>query len=173
MIETMMSNTQAALPELILALGGMVFLMVGVFRGRDSSSLLTWAGVVLFAVCGVLLYNNPPAAGEAFNGLFVVNGFTSFAKILTLIGAGISLIMINNWSHAEGVARFELPIVVVFATLGMLMMISANDFISLYVGLELQSLSLYVLAAFHRSNLRATEAGVKYFVLGALASGML
>ena len=92
---------------------------------------------------------------------------------MTLVGAAISLLLINSWVHKEQIARFELPIIVIFATLGMMMMISANDLISLYVGLELQSLALYVLASYHRNNLRSTEAGVKYFVLGALASGLL
>ncbi|MDX2224933.1 MAG: NADH-quinone oxidoreductase subunit NuoN [Rhodospirillaceae bacterium] len=169
----MLANTMIALPELILAVGAMVLLMVGVFRGRDSAGLLTGGAVALFAVCGALLLVDPPAAAVAFNGQFVVSAYTTFAKLLTLLGAAIALVMINSWSRTEGVARFEIPVVVVFATLGMLMMISANDFIALYVGLELQSLSLYVLAAFHRANLRATEAGVKYFVLGALASGLL
>jgi len=108
-----------------------------------------------------------------FSNLFVVNGFTVFAKVLTLLGAGLTLLLINSWAHEQKVARFELPILVLFATLGMMLMISANDLIALYLGLELQSLSLYVLAAYHRDNQRATEAGVKYFVLGALASGLL
>jgi NADH-quinone oxidoreductase subunit N len=105
--------------------------------------------------------------------MFVVNSFTTFAKLLTLAGAAISLWLINAWAHKEQLARFELPVLVLFATLGMLMMISSSDLISLYVGLELQSLALYVLASYHRNNLRSTEAGVKYFVLGALASGLL
>lgn len=161
------------LPEVLLTVGAMALLMIGVFKKKDSTSLLTGLAVLLMVAAGASLVLDPPAAGTAFGGLFVVNEFTSFAKLMTLLGAGIALVMINSWAHTEGIARFELPIVVVFATLGMLMMISANDFIALYVGLELQSLSLYVLAAFHRNNLRATEAGVKYFVLGALASGLL
>jgi NADH-quinone oxidoreductase subunit N len=170
---TAMPALQLILPELLIAGGAMALLMIGVFRKADSTSLLTGLAVLLLAVAGGFLVVEPQPVDAAFGGLFVVNAFTSFAKVMTLVGAGVALVMINSWAHAEGIARFELPIIVLFATLGMLMMISANDFIALYVGLELQSLSLYVLAAFHRNNLRATEAGVKYFVLGALASGLL
>ncbi len=161
-----------AVPELFMAIAAMVLLIAGVFREKDSTGLTTWLAVAVMAVAGALILNIK-GAGTAFNDLFLVNPFTSFAKILTLIGAGLTLLMINSWAHEEKVARFELPIIVLFATIGMMMMISANDLISLYVGLELQSLSLYVLAAFRRDNVRSTEAGVKYFVLGALASGLL
>ncbi|MBX7200041.1 MAG: NADH-quinone oxidoreductase subunit NuoN [Rhodospirillaceae bacterium] len=161
-----------AVPELFMAIAAMVLLLAGVFREKDSTAILSWLSVGVMAVAvGLIL--NIKGSGTAFNDLFVVNAFTSFAKILTLIGAGLTLLLINSWAHEENVARFELPVIVLFSTIGMMMMISANDLISLYVGLELQSLSLYVLAAFRRDNARSTEAGVKYFVLGALASGLL
>ncbi len=161
-----------ALPEIFMAIAAMVLLMLGVFRSKDSTALVAWLVLGVLAVAGVLVLRGPDA-GVTFNGLFVVNGFTSFAKILTLIGAAISLLMINTWAHNVRMACFEMPLIVLFAVLGMMMMLSANDLISLYMGLELQSLSLYVLAAIQRENQRATEAGVKYFVLGALASGLL
>ena len=161
-----------ALPEIFMAIAAMVLLMLGVFRSKDSTALVVWLVLGVLAVAGVLVLRGPDA-GVTFNGLFVVNGFTSFAKILTLIGAAISLLMINTWAHNVRMACFEMPLIVLFAVLGMMMMLSANDLISLYMGLELQSLSLYVLAAIQRENQRATEAGVKYFVLGALASGLL
>ena len=161
-----------ALPEIFMAVAAMALLMLGVFRSKDSTALLAWLAVGVMAVAGVLVLRGPEAE-VTFNGLFVVNGFTSFAKILTLIGAAVSLLMINTWAHNVRMAHFELPLIVLFATLGMMMMLSANDLIALYLGLELQSLSLYVLAAIQRENQRATEAGVKYFVLGALASGLL
>ncbi|MGE4064639.1 MAG: NADH-quinone oxidoreductase subunit NuoN [Rhodospirillaceae bacterium] len=166
------SSLMPALPEIVLALLGMAFLMLGVFRKEDSTQLLSWLGVAAMAVTGYLILRGPDAT-VAFGNLFIVNGFTTFAKILVLIGAALTLLMINSWAQAAKTARFELPVLVLFATLGMMMMVSANDLISVYLGLELQSLSLYVLAAYHRDNTRSTEAGVKYFVLGALASGLL
>lgn len=161
-----------ALPEIFMAVSAMVLLMLGVFLKKDSTSLVSWLAIGVMAAAGMLILRGPEAE-ITFNGLFIVNDFTSFAKILTLIGAGVSLLMINNWAQDVKMARFELPLIVLFAALGMMMMLSANDLISLYLGLELQSLSLYVLAAIQRDNQRATEAGVKYFVLGALASGLL
>jgi len=162
-----------AYPEMFLACAGIVLLMIGVFRAKDSTGLLTWLAVLAMAATAGLIVTGPQGPVTTFSGMFVVNGFTSFAKLLTLAGAAVSLWLINAWVQKEQIARFELPVIVLFATLGMLMMISAGDFISLYVGLELQSLALYVLASYHRNNLRSTEAGVKYFVLGALASGLL
>jgi len=161
-----------AYPEIFMAISALVLLMVGVFIKRDSTTLITWLVIGVMVVASGLAITGEQSAAS-FNRLFIVNGFTIFAKVLTLLGAGLTLLLINVWAQGEKVARFELPILVLFASLGMMMMISANDLISLYVGLELQSLSLYVLAAYHRDSQRATEAGVKYFVLGALASGLL
>ncbi len=161
-----------AFPEIFMAISAMALLMLGVFRSKDPTGLVSWLAVAVMVVAGFLVLRGPETE-VTFNGLFVVNGFTSFAKILTLIGAAVSLLMISTWAKNVKLARFELPLIVLFATLGMMMMLSANDLISLYLGLELQSLSLYVLAAIQRENHRATEAGVKYFVLGALASGLL
>ncbi len=161
-----------AMPEIFMALAAMALLMLGVFQKKDATNLITGLAVAVMVIAGVLVLRGPEE-GLTFNDLFIVNGFTSFTKILTLLAAGTTLLLINNWANAVKVARFELPLLVLFATLGIMMMLSANDLISLYLGLELQSLSLYVLAAFQRENQRATEAGVKYFVLGALASGLL
>jgi NADH-quinone oxidoreductase subunit N len=162
-----------AYPEMFLAVAGLALLMVGVFRSKDATGLVTWLAVAAMAITAALIVTGPQGPVKTFSGMFVVNSFTTFAKLLTLAGAAISLWMINAWAQKEQLARFELPVLVLFATLGMLMMISSSDLISLYVGLELQSLALYVLASYHRNNLRSTEAGVKYFVLGALASGLL
>jgi NADH-quinone oxidoreductase subunit N len=161
-----------ALPEIFMALAAMALLLIGVFRSTDSTRLLTWLVVAVMVVGGYLILRNHTPI-NAFNNLFVINGFTSFAKVLTLIGAALTLLLIDSWAHAEKAARFELPVLVLFSTVGMMLMISANDLISLYIGLEMQSLSLYVLAAYQRDSERSTEAGVKYFVLGALASGLL
>ncbi|MSO73029.1 MAG: NADH-quinone oxidoreductase subunit NuoN [Rhodospirillaceae bacterium] len=161
-----------AYPEIFMALAALGLLMLGVFRKNDSMTLVTWLSILVMAVTAVLAIQGTDSA-VTFNKLFVVNGFTVFAKVLTLLGAGLTLLLINAWAEGEKFARFELPLLVLFSVLGMMLMISANDLIALYLGVELQSLSLYVLAAFHRDNQRATEAGVKYFVLGALASGLL
>ena len=111
--------------------------------------------------------------GTAFGGAFVSDAFGRFMKVLTLIGSVVTLVMSIGFAKAEKFDKFEYPVLIMLSTLGMLLMISANDMISLYLGLELQSLALYVVAAINRDSVRSTEAGLKYFVLGALSSGML
>jgi NADH-quinone oxidoreductase subunit N len=158
--------------ELLLAVGAMVLLMFGVFTGERSAPTITGIAVALLGVAVLMLAvmdNN----GTTFDGAFIMDPFARFMKILTLIGSGVAIAMSVGYARAEKFERFEYPILIVLATLGMLMMISANDMISLYLGLELQSLALYVVAAIHRDSVRSTEAGLKYFVLGALASGIL
>ncbi len=162
-----------ALPELLLACVAMALLMYGVFRGdRAAPSVLLLSVVSLVGVFGVIALGGRGEA-TAFGGLFVVDRFGDFMKLIVLVGSATAMLMSLRYFEREGVVRFEYPILMLFATLGMLMMVSANDLISLYLGLELQSLSLYVVAAFRRDTLRSTEAGLKYFVLGALSSGML
>ncbi|MCG8356809.1 MAG: NADH-quinone oxidoreductase subunit NuoN [Kiloniellales bacterium] len=163
----------AALPELFLACAGMALLMVGVYSGRQATRLVLGLSVVTVLIALILLLFTPSERVTAFEGLFVVDGFGSFMKFFILVGAGLSIVMTLRYIEREEMSRFEIPVLMVFATLGMLMMVSANDLISLYLGLELQSLSLYVIAAVRRDNLRSSEAGLKYFVLGALSSGML
>ena len=163
----------ASLPELWLACGGMVLLMVGVFHRGDGTTAVMVLSVAAVAVALALLWVLRPAAGSAYGGLFVNDSFTFFMKSLVLIGSLLTMVMSIGYAQREGMNRFEFPILMVFSTLGMLMMVSANDLISLYLGLELQSLSLYVMAAFRKDTLRSSEAGLKYFVLGALSSGML
>lgn len=165
------SNINLVGPEILLAVAAMAFLMIGVFRKDDSTSLIGWLAVIAMTTAAVMVYGLPD--GIAMNGLFASDGFIGFTKLMVLIASILSLILAMPWFEREETGRFEYPIVVVLATLGMMMMISANDMLSLYIGLELQSLALYVMAAFHRDNLRSTEAGVKYFVLGALASGLM
>ncbi len=163
----------AALPELLLACAGMALLMLGVFRGDKSTRLVLLLSVVCVILALAIVVLRPSRAGLAFEGLFVTDDFADFMKILVLLGAALTMVMSLRYIEQERMARFEFPILMLYATLGMLMMVSANDLISLYLGLELQSLSLYVIAAFRRDNLRSSEAGLKYFVLGALSSGML
>ena len=161
-----------ALPEIILALGAIAMVLVGAIQGERSTRLLEGLALALLAVALVMVISG---SGKmlTFNDGFIVDGFARFMKVLTLIGAGASILLSADTMRRQGTMRFEFPILVVLATIGMMMMISANDLISLYVGLELQSLALYVVAAFDRDNAKSTEAGLKYFVLGALSSGML
>ena len=159
--------------EIWLAVAGMALLMLGVFRGKSSTRLIAGLTVGAFIVAFIAIAGDMARPGTALGGLFVVDEFAVFMKTLVLLGAGLTLIMSLGFIRRENMERFEYPVLVLFATLGMLMMVSANDLISLYMGLELQSLALYVIAAFQRDSLRSTEAGLKYFVLGALASGML
>jgi NADH-quinone oxidoreductase subunit N len=162
-----------ALPELFLAVAGMVLLMYGVFRGDQATNVVSWSAIAAFAIAALLIPSGAGGRAEAFGGMFVVDRFGAYMKLLVLLGSSLTLIMSMDFNRREGIVRFEFPVLFVFATLGMLMMISANDLIALYIGLELQSLSLYVVAAFRRDSIKSTEAGLKYFVLGALSSGML
>ena len=162
-----------ALPEIFLAGVSLILLMVGVFLGDRSTNLLTWLCVVAMGAAFIMVLAGSHAYSTTFFGMFVSDSFAIFMKCLVLIGAAVTLIMGMGFVKRENMNRFEFPVLILFATLGMLLMISANDLIALYVGLELQSLSLYIVAAFQRDSLRSSEAGLKYFVLGALSSGML
>jgi NADH-quinone oxidoreductase subunit N len=161
-----------ATPELILAIGAMVLLMVGVYSGARASNTVTGLSVALLAAVAVWMLFFP-AEGEAFAGAIVSDSFARFMKMLAVVGSLVTLVMSVSFAQAEKFDKFEYPILVMLSTLGMMLMVSANDMIALYLGLELQSLAIYVLAAINRDNLRSTEAGLKYFVLGALSSGML
>ncbi len=169
-------NLIPALPEILLALGGMVMLMAGVFHKAPAARVVhrsSWAGIGLLLAALVLVLALGRERTLTFGGMFVTDAFVRFAKVLVLAGAAATLAMSGDFLLRHGAGRFEYAVLVVFAVAGMMMMLSANDLIALYVGLEMQSLSLYVLASFLCDDGRATEAGLKYFVLGALASGML
>ncbi len=168
-----MPNLFPALPEIFVALAAMTLLMVGVFQKQDATRTVAWMAVGVLALAAVMVWGSSAAPITTFEGMFVVDGFAGYAKILVLIASAFAIIMSLGFLEKERLSRFEYPVLMLFATLGMMMMVSANDLISLYLGLELQSLSLYILAAYQRDNARATEAGLKYFVLGALASGLL
>jgi NADH-quinone oxidoreductase subunit N len=160
------------LPEIILGAGALALLMIGVFAGERSIGLVSYLSIALIVVAGIALLMIQ-ADSVSFNGAFVIDPFARLLKLLVLIGSGVAIVMSISFLRAEKFDRFEYPVLIVIATLGMLMMISANDLIALYLGLEMQSLALYVVAAINRDSLKSTEAGLKYFVLGALSSGML
>jgi NADH-quinone oxidoreductase subunit N len=166
-------NLAPALPEIFIALSAMGLLMVGAFRKGDATRGIAILAVVAMCLAALVVPAGTGGRGLTFGGMFVVDGFSVFGKLMVLTASALTVIMSINWLKREGMEHFEFPVLVLFATLGMMMMISANNLMSLYLGLELQSLALYVLAAFQRDSGRATEAGLKYFVLGSLASGML
>ena len=162
-----------ALPEIVLALGAMALLMVGAFRGEQSARAVNWLAIVLLIVDGAVIVWLPEGRLVTFGGSFVVDPFARFLKLLALTGSATAILMSLDYFAAKKQEKFEYAILILLSTTGMLMLISAADLIALYLGLELMSLALYVVAAFERDSIRATEAGLKYFVLGALSSGML
>ncbi|MDH3580302.1 MAG: NADH-quinone oxidoreductase subunit NuoN [Hyphomicrobiales bacterium] len=170
---TILESYAPVLPEIVLAVGAMALLMLGVFRNTDDSDLPGWLAVGLLVVAGIIVLLQGGVERTLFDGAFIIDGFSRFMKILTLTGSAVAIIMSFDYLRQTGLLKFEFPVLIVLATLGMMMMISANDLISLYLGVELQSLALYVIAAFRRGSVRSSEAGLKYFVLGALSSGML
>ena len=171
-----MWNTFApALPEMVLAGLSMALLMLGVFfRGRTSELMHTLAVLALAVVAVlVLMTGRDGTTLMAFGGVFVVDALARVMKVLVLFATAVAVVMSTNFLRLERIDRFEYPVLMMLSALGMMIMISASGFIALYLGLELQSLALYVLAAMNRESARSSEAGLKYFVLGALASGLL
>ncbi|MBW4090505.1 MAG: NADH-quinone oxidoreductase subunit NuoN [Proteobacteria bacterium] len=164
-------NWALALPEIVLAACGLLILVIGVLRKSDSAQLCSMLTLGAFLVTGLLVLTRP--GGIGYYGQFTVDSFAVLTKLLILIGAALSLMLSFDYNDRQGIARFEYPVLILFATVGMMGMVSASSLMTLYVALELQSLALYVLAAFARDELRSSEAGLKYFVLGALASGLL
>jgi NADH-quinone oxidoreductase subunit N len=171
---THMSALLPVLPEIVLAAGAMVILMGGVFAGERSAAVANgWCIGVLLLTGFVLVWWVPAGRHELFGGSFVLDDYARFLKILTLTGSAGALLLSLDYLKIEKQQKFEYGTLFLLATLGMLLLISAADLIALYLGLELMSLALYVVAASDRDNVRSTEAGLKYFVLGALSSGML
>ncbi len=161
-----------AYPEMLVAVGAIVLLLVGVFINKERSLLVSYGAVLLLVVTAALVLF-APADGVLFSGVYITDSFARFMKVLVLGGAAFSLVLALPHAEENGTHKFEYSILALLATLGMMAMVSANDLMSLYIGLELQSLAAYVLASIKRDDPRATEAGLKYFVLGALSSGML
>ncbi|NBT51710.1 MAG: NADH-quinone oxidoreductase subunit NuoN, partial [Marivivens sp.] len=168
------SDIQIVLPEIILALFAMGALLGAVYTGKDkTASFLTWLTAGVFLVLGAWIGLNGQGTQEAFGGMFINDSFSRFAKVVILFSAAAVLIVSIDYMAKRDLLRFEYPILVALATVGMMVMVSAGDLMSLYMGLELQSLALYVVASLRRDSAKSTEAGLKYFVLGALSSGLL
>src|SRR5438046_1883083 len=161
-----------ALPEILLVFGAMALLMVGAYRER-SVQLVNGCAFALLVLAALIVYALPSGKLVTFSGSFVVDDFARVLKILTLVGSAATIALARDYQAAERQEKFEFAILILLSTTGMLMLISAADLIALYLGLELMSLALYVVAASHRDSVRSPEAGLKYFVLGALSSGML
>jgi len=151
----------------------MLLLMLGAFRGERSAGSIHWLAIVLLVAAGLVVVWLPPGTLVTFGGSFVVDGFARFLKLLALTGSAVAILMSFDYLSRDKQQKFEYSILILLSTAGMLMLISAADLIALYLGLELMSLALYVVAAIDRDSVRSTEAGLKYFVLGALSSGML
>ncbi len=178
-VETLIADLLILAPEITLAVGAMALLVYGAFAGEDSTGVVSTGSVVVIIMAGSMaLFSFSTEEGLAFvdaqgRAAFVSDAWARFAKVIIAgVGAAV-LVLSSRFLHEERIARFEYPILVVLAVLGMMIMVSSRDLLALYMGVELQSLSLYVLAAFHRDSVKASESGLKYFVLGALSSGIL
>lgn len=168
------ADLNTVLPEVILAVYAMFALIAAVYTGKDKTApLVLWATVALFVVLAFFVGFNGEEARSAFGGAFIDDAFSRFAKVVILLSAAAILVLSQDYMARNDLLRFEYPLLIALAVVGMMMMVSAGDLMALYMGLELQSLSLYVVAALRRDSVRSTEAGLKYFVLGALSSGML
>lgn len=168
------ADIQIVLPEILLAVYAMVALIAVVYTSKDkAASMLVWLTAAVFAAVALWIGTGAGETQTAFEGSFNDDGFARFAKVVILLSASAVLIMGEGYMSKRGMLRFEYPILITLATIGMMVMVSAGDLIMLYMGLELQSLSLYVVASLRRDSVKSTEAGLKYFVLGALSSGLL
>ncbi len=169
----MLRDLQLVAPELILCFGALGLLMVAAFVGDRSLRLVNWLSVALLGAAGLVLLGPAGNGGDAYLGLYRADLFASFAKVLIFGASAVAILAANDWFTRDGTHRPEYPILVLLAAAGSGIMVSASDLLTLYVGVELQSLAAYVLASFQRRDDRSVEAGLKYFVLGALASGIL
>jgi NADH-quinone oxidoreductase subunit N len=165
-------NLAPILPEVIIALGAIALMMVSAFVRRPYA-FTHWGGVALLLAAAVALIGAPQEAGRVFEGMWAADGFAAFGKLIIYLSAVIAIIMARGWFDRTFEHGAEYPVLILFSALGASVMVSATDLMMLYVGLELQSLSAYVLASYRRNDERSAEAGLKYFVLGALASGIL
>ncbi|MEO9782525.1 MAG: NADH-quinone oxidoreductase subunit NuoN [Sedimentitalea sp.] len=168
------ADLSVILPEIVLAVFAMLALLGAAYTGKDRlGPALVWATSALMLILAFFIATRGGGTHVAFGGMFVDDGFARFAKVVILASAAAVLLMSQDYMERRGLLRFEYPLLVALASVGMMMMVSAGDLMSLYMGLELQSLALYVVAALRRDSVKSTEAGLKYFVLGALSSGLL
>jgi NADH-quinone oxidoreductase subunit N len=168
------ADFQTVLPEVLIAVYAMAALMFGVYTGKDNTApLLVWSTAAVFVL--IAFWIGAGGAGErtAFGGMFIDDPFARFGKVTILLSAAAVLVMSRDYMMRRDLLRFEYPVLVALSVIGMMMMVSAGDLMALYMGLELQSLALYVIASLRRDSVKSTEAGLKYFMLGALSSGLL
>ena len=167
-------DLQAILPELLLAVYAMLALVAVVYTGKDKlTPVVTWATAAVMVALAVVVGNAHSITDKAFGGLIAVDDFARFGQVGILLAAAAVLLAGQETLRRRGLDRFEYPILIALATVGMMVMVAAGDLMTLYLGLELQSLALYVVAAMNRDSVKSTEAGMKYFILGALSSGLL
>ncbi|MFL6724106.1 MAG: NADH-quinone oxidoreductase subunit NuoN, partial [Sphingomicrobium sp.] len=166
-------NLAPILPELILTLGGIALMMVAAFLGRRGSSICSWASIAILLVAAFALIGEPQSAGPLFGGQLAADGFGAFGKLVIYLSAAVAIVMAHSWFERDFEHGAEYPVLILFAAVGMSVMVSATSLVTLYVGVELNSLAAYVLASYRRTDDRSAEAGLKYFVLGALASGIM
>ena len=168
------TDLNIVLPEILLAVFAMIALLVGAYGGKDRlTGMMSWATAALMVLLALWIGLGGSGARSAFAGMFIDDGFARFAKVTVLLSAAAILAMSVPYMERRDLGRFEYPLLIALASVGMMVMVSAGDLIALYMGLELQSLALYVVASLRRDSVRSTEAGLKYFVLGALSSGLL
>ncbi len=170
---TLLGSYNPILPEATLVIGALIMLMAGVFIKKTNATTMTFAAIAVISLAIAFLYLQGDVSGTMFSGSFIMDAFARLMKIVTLSASALAVFMSYDYMARGNLWKYEFPVLILLATAGMMMMISANDLIALYLGIELQSLALYVIAAFNRNSERSSEAGLKYFVLGALASGML
>jgi NADH-quinone oxidoreductase subunit N len=161
------------LPEIFLAISGLFLLVLGAFNGDKAAKQIGWLVMIALTVAGALLLQNSWERVDVLGSMFVMDQFAGIVKLMLLIGLVTAVALSIRYLDEEKMARFEYPILILFSGIGMMIMVSAHDLLSLYMGLELQSLALYVLASIRRDHVKSSEAGLKYFVLGAISSGML
>ena len=166
-------NFAAIFPEAILTVGAIILMMVAAFKGRRGSAITSWTSVALLLVASVALLGAPQTDGALFGGLVAADGFGAFGKLLIYLCSAVAIVAAHNWFERDFEHAAEYPVLILLAAVGMSVMVSATSLVTLYVGLELNSLAAYVLAAYRRTDDRSAEAGLKYFVLGGLASGIL
>ena len=167
-----MSTLAPILPEIIIGFAAILLMLVAAFV-RRGSSLTHWLGIAALLGASVALLGEPQSAGAVFGGMFAADGFAAFGKIIIYLSAAVAIVMAHGWFERDAEHASEYPVLILLSACGASVMVSATDLMMLYVGLELQSLSAYVLASYRRNDARSAEAGLKYFVLGGLASGIL